>query len=104
MTKRRPAVVISPLLPRRDGLCAVVPLSGSEPRTSLPYVVRIELSEPLPHPYPQAVWWGKCDMIATVGFDRLDLFRTPRDFSGKRKYLHPKLISNDMLHGEQAGS
>lgn len=28
-------------------------------------------------------------MLATVAFDRLDLFHTERDQYGKRKYLHP---------------
>jgi len=45
-------------------------------------------------------------MIATVGFDRLDLFRTKRDQTGKRKYLQPKVskaildeIYTAILHG-----
>ena len=91
MTKRRPAVVVSPRLPYRDGLCAVVPLSGSEPQRELRYVVRVELSDDLPHPFPQHIWWAKCDMVATVAFKRLDLFRTERGSDGKRRYLHPKL-------------
>lgn len=90
MTKRRPAIVISPRLPHRDGLCAVVPLSGSEPKRDLPYVVRLDLLAPLPHPFPNSVWWAKCDMIATVCFDRLDQFRTER-IGGKRRYLQPKV-------------
>jgi mRNA interferase MazF len=107
MVKRRPAIVVSPRLPHRnDLLCAVVPLSGSEPVRPVDYVVRLELAAPLPHPFPQSVWWAKCDMIATVGFQRLDLFRTERDQSGKRKYIHPKLSPEDLervqggiLHG-----
>ena len=107
MVKRRPAVVISPRLPHRDGLCAVVPLSGTEPQKPVPYCVRLELPAPLPHPFPQRVWWAKCDMIATVSFERLDLFRTARDpATGKRKYLHPRLsdesfrsLAGGILHG-----
>jgi hypothetical protein len=30
-------------------------------------------------------------MIATVGFERLDLFHTGRDQTGRRKYIHPVL-------------
>lgn len=91
MIKRRPAVVVSPRLPYRDGLCSVVPLSGSEPAKPVPYVARIDLPAPLPPPFEQSVWWAKCDMLATVGFGRLDLFRTARDQTGKRKYIQPKL-------------
>ncbi|PIP00629.1 type II toxin-antitoxin system PemK/MazF family toxin [Pleomorphomonas carboxyditropha] len=91
MVKRRPAVVVSPRLPYRDKLCTVVPLSGSEPERPVSYVARIDLASPLPAPFEHNVWWAKCDMLATVSFDRLDLFRTARDQTGKRKYLQPKL-------------
>lgn len=30
-------------------------------------------------------------MLATVGYERLDLFRTERDQTGKRKYLTPRI-------------
>ncbi len=96
MVKKRPALVISPRLPYRDGLCAVVPLSGTAPPRAVAYVVRLELETPLPEPFQQRIWWAKCDMIATVGFARLDLFRTGRDRDGKRKYLHPLLPKSDM--------
>lgn len=94
MVKRRPAVVVSPRLPRRDGLCAVVPLSGTPPTHEVAYVVRLDLGEPLPEPFSSQIWWAKCDLVATVGFDRLDLFRTGRDQTGKRRYLHPKLATD----------
>jgi uncharacterized protein YifN (PemK superfamily) len=61
------------------------------------YVVRLEFAEPLPYPFPYKVFWAKCDMIATVAFARLDLFHTDRDQYGKRKYLHPKMTSADLL-------
>jgi mRNA interferase MazF len=96
MVKARPAVVISPRLPHRDGLCAVVPLSTSPPQYAVPYVVRLEIGPILPAPYQEAVVWAKCDMVATVSFARLDLFRTARDFEAKRKYLHPKLSTADL--------
>ena len=35
-------------------------------------------------------------MLATVGFDRLDMFQTDRDQYGKRKYLHPKVSVPDL--------
>jgi len=96
MTKRRPVVVISPRLPHRDELCTVVPLSGSPPLRELPYQCRLDLAEPLPPPFNYSVWWAKCDMLATVGFGRLDLFRTARDQTGRRKYVHPKVSPEDL--------
>jgi len=97
MVKLRPAVIVSPRLRHRDGLCAVVPLSGSvDDARPLDYVVRFDLDQPLPHPFPQQVWWAKCDLIATVGFRRLDMFRTERDQTGKRRYLQPRLPPADL--------
>jgi mRNA interferase MazF len=96
MVKKRPAVVISPRLPYRDGLCTVIPLSQDEPDRELDYVARIEFREPLPDPFPYSVFWAKCDMVATVSFERLDLFHTSRDQGGKRKYLHPKMAPEDV--------
>ena len=87
MVKRRPAVVITGVLPRRNNLHTVVPLSGtpSDPRNL--YHCKIELPAPLPDPFSETVWWVKADMIATVSLERLDLFRTERDQYGRRKYL-----------------
>lgn len=49
----------------------------------------------LPEPFDYEVVWAKCDMMATVSFERLDLFRTGRDHTGKRRYLQPKLPEAD---------
>lgn len=87
MVKLRPAVVLVGRLPRRDNLHTVVPLSGTPSDPRVLYHCRLEFPEPLPDPFQQTVWWVKADMLATVGFERLDLFRTGRDQSGKRKYL-----------------
>src|SRR5271168_5216254 len=59
MVKRRPSVVVSPRLPHRDGLCSVVPLSGTAPIRDVGYVVRIELPAALPAPFEQRVWWAR---------------------------------------------
>ena len=97
MVKPRPAIVLSPRLPHRDGLCTVVPISQTPPpRDDLPYVVKLVIDPPLPEPYADPLVWVKCDMLATVGFERLDLFRTERDHEGKRKYLHPKISPEDL--------
>jgi mRNA interferase MazF len=95
MVKRRPAIVISPRLPHRDHLCTVVPLSSSPGVKELDYIVRLQLAPPLPEPVSFEILWVKCDMPATVSFERLDLFRTGRDHTGKRRYLQPKLPEVD---------
>jgi mRNA interferase MazF len=97
MTKRRPAIVISPRLAHRDGLCTVVPISSDPGGHEVKYVVRLEFEPSLPEPYGYTVAWAKCDMLATVSFNRLDLFRTKRDQYGKRKYLHPKISDEDLV-------
>lgn len=102
MVKRRPAIVLTPRLPHRDNLCAVVPMSGTPPEAAVPYVVRIELPEPLPEPFSETVWWVKADMVATVGFDRLDLFRTGRGDDGKRRYITPR-VSEDAFRAVRVG-
>lgn len=95
MVKRRPAIVLSGRLPRRDNLLTVVPLSGSESKES--YHCKIELDKSLPEPYAEAIWWVKADMVATVSFARLDLFRTKRDQNGNRKYLTNLKVSDDIF-------
>lgn len=88
MVKERLVVVVSPRLPYRDGLCAVVPLSQSPPRSGLRYQCKIELPFEAPKPYEGTFKFAKADMIATVAFRRLSMPYTGRDpISGKRKYL-----------------
>ena len=87
MVKRRPAIVISPRLRRRDGLCTVVPLSGTAPTPPEAYHWLLELDRPLPKPWDSDRFWVKADMLATVGFQRLELISLGRDQEGKRKYL-----------------
>jgi mRNA interferase MazF len=97
MVKRRPVVVISPRLPHRDGLCTVVPLSTTPPHSAVAYQCRLEIHPALPPPFSDSVCWAKADMLATVSFERIDLFRTERDSaSGRRRYLHPKVTKEDL--------
>lgn len=95
MVKKRPAIVISPRLPHRNNLCAVVPLSTTAPIKELSYVVELELEQPLPHPFDNQTVWVKCDMLATVSLDRLHMFQTKRQANGRRKYIQPKLATDD---------
>ena len=96
MVKRRPAIVVSPRLPYRDELCTVVPVSGDPNAHPSYYEVQLLFNPPLPHPFSYEYGWAKCDMLATVSFERLDLFHTERDQYGRRKYLHPKLPGKDL--------
>jgi mRNA interferase MazF len=96
MVKKRPAIVISPRLPHRDGLCTVVPIASDPGEREVDYVVRLEFKPALPYPFVYDVAWAKCDMLATVCFDRLNLFHTDRDQYGKRKYLRPRLSATDL--------
>src|ERR1700693_1651292 len=97
MVKARPAVVISPRLPHRCALCTVVPISGTDDGRNLAYVVRLEFDPLLPEPFSHRVAWAKCDMLATVAFARLDLFRTGRDRDGKREELDSKACDSRLI-------
>ncbi|NIZ13490.1 type II toxin-antitoxin system PemK/MazF family toxin [Phaeobacter sp. HF9A] len=94
MVKRRPVIAISPRLRHRSGLITVVPLSTTEPERVADYHCKITLASPLPN-FTTTECWIKADMIATVSFERLDLFRTRRDQTGKRKYLTPRISEDD---------
>lgn len=101
MVKLRPVIVVSPRLTHRDHLCTVVPISSSPGIKELDYVVRLQVAPQLPQPFAYEVVWAKCDMLATVSFERLNLFRTERDHTGKRRYLQPKLPELDLLRIRQ---
>jgi len=94
MVKRRPVVIVSPRLRHRSGLVTVVPLSTTAPARIADHHCQITLLQPLPG-FPALSCWAKADMVATVGFDRLDMFRTDRDQTGKRKYLMPQVSPDD---------
>lgn len=95
MVKRRPAVVLVGALPKRGKLLSVVPLSGTPSDPDVRYHCRLELTRPLPAPFDETIWWVKADMVATVAFDRLELFRTGRDQYGRRKYLTDLRVSDE---------
>ena len=91
MVKTRPCVVVSPRLRRRARLCTVVPLSTLAPTPPEEYHHEIKLERPLPAPFDAPAMWAKCDMLATVSFDRLDLIKV-----AKRRYIQPILPAPDM--------
>lgn len=79
MVKRRPCIVLSPPIPGRSFLCAIVPLSTTDPTPVLAHHMQIELNPPLPYPYSAPLMWVKGDMVLTVAFHRLRLL-----YSGKQ--------------------
>jgi mRNA interferase MazF len=103
MVKERLAVVVSPRLPHRDGLCTVVPLSTTPARSGIRYQCRITLPVPAPQPYEGSIKWAKADMLATVGFWRLELPYTGKDpISGRRRYLKIIVTPEDMKNIQSA--
>lgn len=96
MVKRRPAIVISPKISSRYGLCTVVALSTTPPDPVMPYHCEFALPVALPPPFNSNTMWIKGDMVNSVGFHRLDLIRLGKDCTGKRKYLYTP-VSNEIL-------
>lgn len=69
MVKKRPVIVISPNHMMRPKLCTVVPFSLTPPQPIEPYHYEF-VTNPIPgRPSPA---WAKCDMAATVCYERLD--------------------------------
>ena len=85
MVKRRPAIVLSPPIPGRSLLCAIVPLSTTAPVPRLPHHMQLTFDPPLPHPYSSPIMWLKGDIVLTVAFHRLRLLFS-RWEDGQRVY------------------
>lgn len=85
MVKRRPCIVLSPPIPGRPQLCAIVPLSTLPPDPVLGHHMQITLDPPLPAPYDSPQMWVKVDIVLTVGFHRLRLLFSKWE-AGQRVY------------------
>jgi uncharacterized protein YifN (PemK superfamily) len=90
MCKVRPVIVISPRLPHRSEIVAVVPISTSPPNHQLPFVVRLSKNY---HPMESddLPCWAKCDMVMNIGRFRLDGFKV-----GRRKWETPAATGSDL--------
>ncbi|MFG6282892.1 type II toxin-antitoxin system PemK/MazF family toxin [Sphingomonas sp. S6] len=84
MIKRRLAVTISPKLKRRNDLVTVVPLSTTAPVPTESW--HVEMPEDIPEPWGPGPRWAKCDMVATVGYARLNLPHSKHPVTGARRY------------------
>lgn len=89
IVKRRPVVVLN-AHKRNSKLVAVVPLSTTQPDPVETHHYRL-LQNPLPNKKAIEVC-AKCDMVAVVSIERLDLIRTGRRLpNGRREYVIPKI-------------
>lgn len=93
MVKRRPVVVVSRHGAHSQRLCTIIPLSTTAPNPQRQW------HHPMPHLsikgwQAAGVIWAKCDMLATVSFDRLNkpYVRTRNG----RNYLSCKLDEPDL--------
>lgn len=100
MIKVRPIMVVSPKLPCRSHIVAIVPISLLGPTHDEPYVVRLSKNY---HPLEEndLPCWAKCDMITNIGLYRLEGFKLDR-----RKWATPQASAEDLesvragvLHG-----
>ncbi|MBD3786865.1 MAG: type II toxin-antitoxin system PemK/MazF family toxin [Sphingomonadales bacterium] len=90
ITKIRPVIVISPRLPYRSELVAVVPISTTAPAHSLPYVYKLSRNF-TPWGDANTECWAKCDLVMNVAMRRLSAFKT-----GRRQYVYPTLPPEEL--------
>lgn len=102
--KKRPVIVLTPRFRRIQRLLTVIPLSTTAPTSIQRWHLKLHLDLPAPYESPEC--WAKCDLIQTVSWDRLSLFRAGKDCYGKRIYPRIELDNNTMekvwdcvLHG-----
>lgn len=100
MVKVRPVMVISPKLPYRSEIAAIVPISLSAPRRDLPYVVKLSKNYH-PKESDNLPCWAKCDLVMNIGLYRLEGFKI-----GRRQWATPQATPEDLhavrsavLHG-----
>ncbi len=86
--KKRPVLVLTPRFRRVQRLLTVIPLSTTAPMSIQRWHTKIQVD--LPHPYDSPECWAKCDLIQTVSWDRLSLFKAGKDCYGKR--IYPRVV------------
>ena len=91
MVKVRPVIVISPRLPYRSDIAAIVPISLTAPRHNLPFCYRLSKNY---HPNEDdgLPCWAKADLVLNIGTYRLSGFKV-----GRRKYEFPQLTAEDLI-------
>jgi len=95
MVKRRPTIVVSHKSSHGRRLCTVVPLSTTAPAPVKHWHYALSHVQ-IPGWDPQGkTMWAKCDMLATVSFDRLRKPYKKTQHSG-RKYTAVFLCPEDL--------
>jgi uncharacterized protein YifN (PemK superfamily) len=90
MVKPRPVVVVSPRLPHRSEIVAIVPISLTPPKHRLPFCYRLSKNYHPAEP-DDLPCWAKADMLLNIGAYRLTAFKI-----GRRKYAYPNLTPQDL--------
>ena len=86
MIKKRLVIVVSESGEGRQGLCTVIPISSTPPDPIMSFHHEMD-SMSIPASYRNKRHWAKCDMIYTVGYERLDRIKAGRDRNtNKRQY------------------
>lgn len=90
IVKKRPVIVVSPRLPYRSGLVAVVPVSLTPPRNDVPFIARLSRNYN-PAEADDLPCWAKCDLVLNIGLWRLDGFKI-----GRRRWETPQVTGEDL--------
>lgn len=85
MVKIRPVIVVSPNSSHGRRLCTIVPLSTTPPNPVKAWHLELANLKVPGWTRSGEINWAKCDMLTTVGFDRLDKPHT-RGQNGDRIY------------------
>ncbi|WP_366142413.1 type II toxin-antitoxin system PemK/MazF family toxin [uncultured Roseibium sp.] len=89
--KKRPVIVISPKLPGRSNLAAIVPISLSAPVREVPYVYKLSRNYH-PREPDDLDCWAKADLVMNISLGRMDCIKV-----GRRRYEYPQLTPEDLL-------
>jgi mRNA interferase MazF len=90
MVKPRPVIIVSPRLPHRSDIVAVVPTSTTAPKYEYPFCYLLSKNYHPGEPDDIPVW-AKADMVMNLGLYRLTCFKI-----GRRKYHYPTLTKEDL--------
>ena len=90
MVKPRPVVIVSPKLPYRNEIVAIVPISTTPPTHNLPFCYRLSKNYHPEEP-DDLPCWAKADMIMNLGIYRLTGFKV-----GRRRYEFPQMSGDDL--------
>jgi uncharacterized protein YifN (PemK superfamily) len=91
MVKPRPVVVVSPRLPNRSDIVAVVPISLTAPLKPTLYKVRLSKNYHPDEP-DDLPCWAACDMVMNLDLYRLNGFKI-----GRRQWTYPQMTGDDLL-------